>query len=114
MKGFLFDENIPTRLTFHPSLPVVAVRAVLGKSASDNVLWEYAREAEYVIVTKDTDFSDRILSDNPPPWIIHLRFGNMQRRNFHQLLEKAWDRIETLLMEHKMVCVYEDRIEAIK
>ena len=114
MKGFLLDENIPERLTFHPSLPVVVARVALGSGAPDNALWEYAKESEYVIVSKDTDFSDRILSDNPPPWVIHLRFGNMQRRDFHQLLEKTWGRIEALIVEHKMVCVYEDRIEAIK
>jgi len=114
VKGFLLDENIPERLTFHPSLPVGVARVALGSGASDNVLWEYAKEAEYVIVTKDTDFSDRILLDNPPPRVIHLRFGNMQRRAFHQLLAKVWGRIEILLREHKLICVYEDRIEAIK
>lgn len=64
-------------------------------------------------MTKDADFSDRILVSDPPPWGVHLRFGNMRRRDFHLLLARLWPRIEALLPEHKMVAVYQDRIEAV-
>ena len=113
MNGFLIDENLPGRLTFVPSLPVVSSSRAIHRSAGDSELWELAREQELAIVTKDADFSDRILVNAPPPWVVHLRFGNMRRRDFHLLLARLWPRIEALLPEHKLVVVYEDRIEAM-
>lgn len=65
MKGLLLDENLPVRLTFQPSLPVVST-SVLGASPSDTQVWEYARREELVIVTKDADFSGRIILHTPP------------------------------------------------
>ena len=41
MKGFLLDENLPARLRFSPSLPVVSV-AELGPSPSDYAVWDFA------------------------------------------------------------------------
>lgn len=75
MRGFLFDENTPRRLTFSPGLPVCHSKD-LGDSPSDTEIWNYARREELVIVSKDADFSNRIMLSNPPPWIVRLRFGN--------------------------------------
>lgn len=111
MKGFLLDENLPTRLTFSPSLPVSHARD-FGENPTDSELWDLAGQRQWVIVTKDTDFSDRILVSMPPPWIVHLRFGNMRRREFHRFLASVWSQVESLLPAHKLVCVYADRIEA--
>ena len=35
-------------------------------------------------------------------------------KDFHVLLARLWPHIEALLPEHKMVAVYEDRIEAVR
>ena len=96
MKGLLLDENIPTRLTFTPLLPVYHVTD-LGASPSDSMVWSHARDNEYVILTKDADFFHRILLSDPPPWVIHLRIGNMRKRDFHAFLARIWPRVETLL-----------------
>lgn len=66
-----------------------------------------------VIVSKDADFSDRIIIHSPPPWVVHLRFGNLRKKDFHALLARLWSQIETLLKFHKLVNVYADRIEGI-
>lgn len=111
MKGFLLDENMPGQLTFAPSLPVIHALN-LGEQLTDSELWHHAKSQELVIVTKDADFSDRILVSKPPPWIVHLRFGNMRRKEFHRFLEAQWHQVESLLPANKLVCVYADRIEA--
>lgn len=67
-----------------------------------------------MIVTKDADFSNRILINAPPPWVVHLRFRNLRRRDFHVLLARPWPRIEALIPGHKMISVYPDRIESVK
>jgi hypothetical protein len=33
-----------------------------------------------VIVSKDADFSNRIITSAPPPWVAHLRFGKLPTR----------------------------------
>lgn len=113
MKGFLFDENLPRRLTFTPSLPVIFSSA-LGSSPSDTALWERGRAQSLVIVSKDSDFSGRIMLSSPPPWIVHLRFGNLRRAEYHALLAKMWPRIEALLPSSKLICVYADRLESFR
>jgi predicted nuclease of predicted toxin-antitoxin system len=55
MRGFLFDENLPARVRFSPSLPIVPVSKV-GRSPSDSQVWEYARRHDLVIVSKDGIF----------------------------------------------------------
>ena len=49
----------------------------------------------------------------PPPRIIHLRVGNIRRKDFHEFLARVWSEIETLLPENKLINVYLDRIEAV-
>ena len=106
---FLFDENIPMLRTSFVAGTVLSV-SILGKSPSDTEIWKYAQDHNLVIVTKDTDFSDRILVASPPPRVVHLRFGNLRRREFESLLSKTWPDIELLLQTHKLVNVYRDRI----
>ena len=112
MNGFLFDENLPSRILFTPSLRVVSTSTV-GTSPTDTQLWEFARNRHLVIVSKDADFSERIIMHTPPPWVVHLRFGNLRRREFHTLLARVWPQVEALLKRHKLVNVYADRVEGV-
>ena len=112
MNGFLLDENLPHRLVFAPSLPVIHT-AALGANPTDSQLWEHARNNRLVIVTKDADFSGRIILASPPPWVVHLRFGNLRRKQFHALLTQVWPRVEALLPAHKLINVFRDRIEGV-
>ena len=81
MKGFFFDENLASRIRFGPSLPLVPATE-LGAGPTDTQVWEFARQRELVIVSKDADFSERIILHTPPPWVVHLRFGNLRGANF--------------------------------
>ena len=112
MKGFLFDENLPGRLTFTPKRPVIP-SAKVGHQSTDSQIWAYARQHSLVIVSKDADFSERIIMQSPPPWVVHLRAGNLRRKQFHAWLARMWPQIETLLKSHKLVNVYADRLEGI-
>ena len=113
MKGFLLDENVPSRLTIVASLPLIHC-VKLGHSLSDTFLWRHAIDHECAIITKDVDFSNRIMLAGPPPWVVHLRIGNMRRRAFHEFLARVWPEVEALLPAHKLINVYVDRIEAVK
>ena len=113
MNGFLFDENLPANLRFTPALPVIHV-SVLGESPSDTQIWQYAKQNDLAIVTKDADFSDRLMVDASPPKVVHLRFGNMRQHVFQAFLASVWAQIEALIVDHKLIDVYQDRIEAIQ
>lgn len=67
-----------------------------------------------MIVTKDADFSHRVMLTEPPPWVVHLRVGNLRRREYHQFLFRVWLQIEKLLPEHKLLAVFQDRIETVR
>ena len=89
MTGYLLDENLPRRLTFSPSLPITHATD-LGGSPTDTLLWEHARAHRLAIVSKDADFSDRIMLSTPPPWIVRLALGNLRLREYHATLARAW------------------------
>jgi predicted nuclease of predicted toxin-antitoxin system len=112
MKGFLLDENLPSRLNFAPSLPVTHAKT-LGAQPTDSELWNFAKQNDLAIVSKDADFSDRMMLATPPPRVVHLAFGNMRRNAYHAHLALAWPKIETLIKNHKLVRVFLDRIEGV-
>ena len=113
MTGWLLDENLPRRLTFKPSLQVLHATD-LAASPTDTLLWDHARAHRLAIVSKDADFSDRIMRSGAPPWIVRLALGNLRLREYHAALARAWPHIESLLPAHKLLFVHADRIEAIK
>lgn len=113
MNGFLFDEHFPDKIQFTPSLPLIHA-SVLGASPTDTQIWQYAKHNDLAIVTKDADFSNRLMVDPTSPKIVHLRFGNMRKQDFHAFLSSVWPKIEALLTDYKLINVYLDRLEAMK
>jgi predicted nuclease of predicted toxin-antitoxin system len=113
MRGFLFDENLPRIPSLQTRLPVTHALD-LGPRLTDSELWAQAQQNDLVIVTKDADFSQRIVLGMPPPRVVHLRVGNMRGRDFAAWLESIWPQIESTIATHKLVNVYRDRIEAVK
>ena len=105
MKGFILDENLPRRIRFQPSWPVIHAHA-LGAGVSDADIWAHAHANELAIVTKDADFSTRMLPATPPPWVVHLRFGNLGRHAYHQRMAECWPHVENLLPRAKLIEVH--------
>lgn len=112
MKGYLIDENLPTRIAVPTSLPLKNVRE-FGSRLTDSAIWKYALDNELVIVSRDADFSARIILQNPPPWVVHLRFGNLRLSQFKAVIERVWPQIEAALKTKKLIHVFRDRIEGI-
>ncbi len=44
-----------------------------GSLMKDAEIWRYAKSGDMTIVTKDSDFIDRIIISEPPPRIIHFQ-----------------------------------------
>ena len=113
MRGYLFDENLPQVPALQTRLPVTHALE-LGSRPTDSELWAHARQNDLAIVTKDADFSLRIVLGVPPPRVVHLRVGNMRGRDFAAWMEHVWPQIESAVATHKLVTAYRDRIEAVK
>ncbi|WP_343488381.1 DUF5615 family PIN-like protein [Allomuricauda sp. d1] len=113
MKKFLIDVNLPKRFSLWKSASYIH-QSDLDDTASDNTIWDYAKEKNLTIVTKDSDFSNRILFANPPPKIIHVKVGNMRIQKLHEYLNSVWPQALELIETHKLVNIYPDKIEALR
>ena len=57
--------------------------------ASDEEIWNYARDNGFTIVTQDSDFHERSLVYGYPPKVIWLRIGNISTKNIKRLLKEC-------------------------
>ena len=75
----LLDENLSDRIIYriidlYPSSEHVKTLALT--STDDEIIWEYAKAKDFVIISKDSDFHQRSLLYGHPPKFIYLRIGN--------------------------------------
>jgi predicted nuclease of predicted toxin-antitoxin system len=112
MIKYVVDANLPYHFSLWGSTDFIHVFDIDYKM-SDQKIWEYAIENNLTIISKDSDFSQRILLQSPPPRVIHLKIGNLKLKDLYQLLFLNWEQILTLSEQHKLVNVYKDKIEAI-
>ena len=93
----LLDENLSDRIVEELAElfgDCTHVRRVGLASATDDVVWRYARENKYAIVSKDSDFHQRVLLEGPPPKVIWIRRGNCQTADILQILRDARESIK--------------------
>ncbi|MBW4605382.1 MAG: DUF5615 family PIN-like protein [Calothrix sp. FI2-JRJ7] len=62
----------------------------------DTEVWEYARQEDFLIVTKDADFSDLCLLRGFRPKIIWIRRGNCKTVDIEAMLRSHYDDINKL------------------
>ena len=86
----LFDQNLSYRLAviLAEAFPEsVHVREVDLTSASDHLIWEYARLHGFAIISKDSDFSQKSFLLGAPPKVIWIRAGNCSTRQLETILK---------------------------
>lgn len=112
-KVFLIDVNLPRFFSLWNSDEYMH-QYELGDEWSDTKIWKYAQSENLTIITKDSDFSSRILLHNPPPKVIHIKLGNMKMNRFHDVLTSLWPQVIELNKDFKLINVFIDRIEGVK
>ena len=75
----------------------VAVRDLGLRHAEDPVIFERARTAGVIVLSKDSDFVDLVTRYGPPPQIIWLTCGNTTNAYLRTLLSIIWPRVAALL-----------------
>lgn len=70
------------------------VRDIRMKGFADEIIWEYAKNNNFIVISKDSDFYQRALLYGHPPKLIWLRIGNCNRDFLLQLITKYKEQIE--------------------
>lgn len=112
MARFLIDVNLPYYFSLWNGEDYEHVHD-LNDQWTDRQIWDYAREKDLVIVSKDADFSDRVMLSAPPPRFVHVCLGNMKMREFHAVLTRHWPWILENISRFRMLRIYADRIEGV-
>ena len=86
-------------ITEHFGVEAVAVRDVGLRDASDVEIFKAAKQANVVLITKDSDFSHLIQRLGVPPQVIWLRCGNTSNQRLCRLFEQSLREAVTLLAQ---------------
>jgi predicted nuclease of predicted toxin-antitoxin system len=113
MLKFLIDVNLPFNLSIWNSQEFIHQKNI-NDEWKDSQIWQYAMDNNLTIITKDMDFSNKILFHNPPPKVIHIRYGNMKTKPFYDNISVVWEQIIEMNSSHKLVNVFADRIEGLQ
>ncbi len=93
----LFDENFSPKLPSHLSdlFPnSLHVRDVGMKATIDPIVWDYAKDNNLMIASKDADIHDLSLVFGNPPKVIWLRLGNCSTLQVENLLRQNFNAIK--------------------
>lgn len=87
----LLDQNISYKLVsrlgdVYPGS--THVRQLGLEEADDLAVWNYARENDFVIVSKDEDFHQRSFLSGAPPKVVWLRLGNCTTQDIEDALRR--------------------------
>jgi len=98
----LFDHNLSPRLVrrladLYPDSSHVFLIGL--DCASDLTVWMYAQTHNYIIVTKDSDFSDISVLRGFPPKVIWMRLGNCTASDVEQSLRNGYAAIDTFVSD---------------
>jgi predicted nuclease of predicted toxin-antitoxin system len=95
----LFDLNLSHKLPLHMAdiyPDSVHVRLLGLERAADEVIWHYAQQGGYVIISQDADYAERSRLHGSPPKVVWLRCGNTTPQKVEQLLRQSQTGIEEL------------------
>lgn len=95
----LFDHNLSPRLVnlLADIYPNSNHLYLIGLDrANDDIVWQYALDNEYILVTKDSDFSELTIIKGYPPKVVWIRRGNCSTSEIEAILRLNSQDILTL------------------
>lgn len=103
----LFDQNLSHRLLTELTsrFPQSSHVRLCGlESAADEAVWTFARDNNFTIVSKDSDFLQHSLLRGVPPKLIWLRLGNCSTGDVKRVLTR---------FESEIRAFDRDRVQAV-
>jgi predicted nuclease of predicted toxin-antitoxin system len=104
----LLDENLSRRIlplieqSFPKSTQVVYTSL---ESEDDKQLWQYAKNNNFTIVTKDSDFHEMSIIYGHPPKIIWLKCGNQTKQYIANILIQNEQSIKKFNIDNSLSCL---------
>jgi len=93
----LFDQNLSYKLVqrladlFPGSVHVHEAGLI---AVDDSLVWEYARDNDLIIVSKDSDFHQRSFLYGYPPKVVWIGLGNCSTADVERALRRNFDTIK--------------------
>ena len=87
----LFDQNLSHRLCSMLSREFPSsmhIRDLGMQQSDDEAIWEFARDNDYMIVSKDSDFHQRSFLFGHPPKVVWVRLGNVSTSQVAETLRR--------------------------
>jgi len=104
----LLDENLSRRLVpfLQKAYPGTSQVVLLElEQASDQDIRNYAKQHNFIIVTRDSDFYEMSLLYGQPPKIIWLKTGNQSKAKTIKVLLQNKEWLEIALLNEDKICV---------
>ena len=104
----LLDQNISRRILpalqekYSDSSQVYLLELA---EADDMHIWQYAKENDYIIVTKDSDFHEFSLLYGQPPKVIWLKCGNKTNQFILELLMNHFEDVIEFNQDEHIICL---------
>ena len=71
------------------NIPAQAIRDLGLRDAQDFPIFQAARQANAIVLTKDADFPRLLAQHGPPPKVLWLTCGNTSNENVRRILSSA-------------------------
>lgn len=110
---FLVDVNLPRNFRFFNQPNFIHVSDI-NPTMTDKMIWHYALENKYVILTKDTDFYNLYLVTDIHPKIIYFQIGNFTMQTLHLYFQNNWDTILDHLSSSSFIIAGPERINTFR
>lgn len=98
---YILDECVSIKLPIPVCSTFVESKNVLGKGASDDEIFEYAKKYNLMVVTRDYWFAEKILAEGYPVLLLLFRnkWGIVEpTKNVSTLMESLFDKCTLALM----------------
>lgn len=113
MPAFIIDNNLPRNISLWQAGEFVHVYDI-NPGLSDTEIWKHAIEHHLIIISKDADFSHRVLNTSTVQRFIHIKMGNCGKHELEEYIKVHWDKILHLIKYYRIVEIYSDHIEGIR
>ena len=112
----LFDHNLSPSLVrrlgevFPGSDHVFSLRL---HEEPDTAIWEFARRAGFIVVSKDADLAEVTMQKGFPQKLVWLRIGNCTKNDIEQLLRNQQAAVSALAddPERGILSLFKKRVE---
>ena len=97
---FLVDNQLPValaRFLTARGLECLHVLDVQLAESSDSVIWGYACQNDYVVISKDADFLYLAKARDAKGRLIWIRIGNCRTKPLLAAMEILWPKVEAAL-----------------